>query len=114
MMPGSFTWNANVRIGSLKPYEQALVITVVHELERFTDDRGSTTTPCWNTVVCFKQTLRAQLESSLAPGDLVHFQGFVRTSSYTDDKEAKRRTVDLVITQFDILHKHIEGPVPAE
>ena len=75
LMAGSFTWTANVRVGTLKPYQGALVITVVHELERFNTERGATTTPVWNTVVCFKKSLRKQLEHTLAPGDLVHLQG---------------------------------------
>lgn len=109
-MPGSFTWAANVRLGSLKPYQAALVITVVHDFERYDRETGATTTPVWNTIVCFKPALRRRLETSLAPGDLVHFQGYVRTTSFTDDSDAKRRAVDLVITQFDVLHKHIDGP----
>lgn len=109
-MAGSFTWSANVRVGSLKPYPNALVITVVHDLERFDGARGATTTPVWNTIVCFKAPLRERLETGLAPGDLVNFHGYVRTTSFTDDSDARRRAVDLVITRFDLLHKHIDGP----
>jgi single-stranded DNA-binding protein len=109
-MAGSFTWTANVRVGTVKPYERALVLTVVHELDRFTAGHGATSTPIWNTVVCFKPALRKQLASCLAPGDLVHLQGYVRTSAFTDDSDDKRRAVDLVVTQFDVLLKHIDGP----
>jgi single-stranded DNA-binding protein len=112
-MTGSFTWNAIVRVGTLKPNDQALVITVVHEVERYQVGQGASSTPAWNTVVCFKHTLRSQLEAALAPGDLVHLQGYVRTGSFTDDKDDKRRTVDLVVTQFDLLNKHIDGPETA-
>jgi len=108
-MAGSFTWTANVRVGVLKPYPKALVITVVHELERFDSDSGSSSTPVWNSIVCFRKVLRDRLEAGLSPGDLVHFQGYVRTSTFTDDAEAKRRTVDLVVTQFDVLRKRIDA-----
>lgn len=107
-MAGSFAWTANVRVGTLKPYPTALVITVVHEYDRFDSDAGPIRTPVWNTVVCFKQDLRKRLDRDLGPGDLVHFQGYVRTSTFTDDTEAKRRAVDLVVTQYDILQKHID------
>lgn len=112
-MAGSFTWTANVRVGTLKPYPNALVITVVHELERFDSAAGATSKPVWNSVVCFRKDLRDRLQASLSPGDLVHFQGYVRTSTFTDDAEAKRRTVDLVITQYDVLRKHIDA-LPAQ
>ena len=108
-MAGSFTWTANVRVGSLNPYPNALVITVVHEYDRFDSDAGPTNTPVWNTVVCFRQDLRKRLERDLTPGDLVHLQGYVRTSTFTDDTETKRRTVDLVVTQYDVLQKHIDA-----
>lgn len=109
-MAGSFTWVANVRVGTIKPYPNALVMTVVHEMDYFTADQGSKSTPYWNTIICFKTPLRDRLQSTLAPGDLVAFQGYVRTTSFTDDGNAKRRTVDLVVTAFDVLHKHIDGP----
>ena len=109
-MSGSFTWDAIVRIGTIKPYEKALVITVVHEHATFSRESGSRSRAFWNTVICFNETLRRQLVHDLSPGDLVHFQGFVRTTTFTDEVDAKRRAVDLVITRFDLLHKHIEGP----
>jgi DNA replicative helicase MCM subunit Mcm2 (Cdc46/Mcm family) len=55
-------------------------------------------------------SLRTDIVEHLTPGDLVHFQGYVRTSTFTDDADAKRRAVDLVIQRFDLLHKHIDGP----
>lgn len=109
-MSGSFTWSAIVQVGTLKSYPNALVITVVHELERFDTEKGASVTPLWNTIVCFRKDLRDRLESDLSPGDLVHFEGYVRTTSFTDDMEAKRRAVDLVITRYDCLQKHIESP----
>ncbi|GFE67031.1 single-stranded DNA-binding protein [Litoreibacter roseus] len=109
-MAGSFTWVANVRVGTIKPYPNALVMTVVHERDHFTAGEGSTSTSHWNTIVCYRAPLRDRLQSALAPGDLVSFQGYVRTTSFTDDSNAKRRTVDLVVTAFDLLHKHIDGP----
>lgn len=107
-MAGSFSWSANVRIGTLKPYAKALVMTVAHDLDRFNSESGSTVTTYWNTIVCYRKSLRAELEHSLAPGDLVHFQGYVRTTTFTDDVDAKRRAVDLVVTSYDVLHKHID------
>ncbi len=109
-MSGSFTWAANVRIGTIKPYSAALVITVVHEWERYGAGQGAESIPVWNTIVCFKTALRDRLQASLAPGDLVSFQGYVRTTSFTDDSDAKRRAVDLVVTAFDLLQKHVDGP----
>jgi len=102
-----------VQVGSLKPYPNALVITVVHEHERFTPENGATVTPVWNTIVCFRKDLRERIEADLSPGDLVHFEGYVRTSSYTDNTEAKRRTVDLVISRYDCLRRHIDAPPQA-
>ncbi|WP_029062859.1 single-stranded DNA-binding protein [Labrenzia sp. DG1229] len=107
-MAGSFTWSANVRVGTLKPYAKALVITVVHDIERFDSEKGASTSAIWNTIVCFRKTLREEIEGTLAPGDLVHFQGNVRTTTFTDDADATRRAVDLVATGYDILHKHID------
>lgn len=112
-MSGSFTWSAIVQVGTLKPYPNALVITVVHELERFDTEKGASVTPVWNTVVCFRKELRDQMASDLSPGDLVHFEGYVRTSSFTDETEAKRRAVDLVITRYDCLRRHIDTPKDA-
>jgi len=109
-MSGSFTWDAIVRIGTIKPYEKALVLTVYHELDGYAPDARSPARPIWNTIVCFKDRLRTELTEHLAPGDLVHFHGYVRTTSFTDDADAKRRAVDLVIQRFDLLHKHIDGP----
>lgn len=109
-MSGSFNWDAIVRIGTIKPYEKALVLTVYHELDSYAADTRSQARPIWNTIVCFKDRLRAELTEHLAPGDLVHFHGYVRTTSFTDDADAKRRAVDLVIQRFDLLHKHIDGP----
>lgn len=109
-MSGSFTWDAIVRIGTIKPYDQALVLTVYHELEGRTHETRAPSKPAWNTIVCFKARLREELVSHLSPGDLVHFQGYVRTTTFTDDADAKRRAVDLVIGRFDLLHKHIDGP----
>lgn len=110
-MSGSFTWDAIVRIGTIKPYEKALVLTVFHELDRAWADTRASSKPAWNTIVCFKTPLRGQIVDHLAAGDLVHFHGFVRTTSFTDDADAKRRAVDLVIQRFDLLHKHIDGPM---
>lgn len=112
-MSGSFTWSAIVQVGTLKPYSKALVITVVHELERFDTEKGASVTPVWNTIICFRKDLRHRLESDLTPGDLVHFEGYVRTGSFTDETEAKRRSVDLVITRYDCLQKHIDSPKTA-
>lgn len=109
-MSGSFTWDAIVRIGTIKSYEKALVLTVYHELDGYGTDTRSPARPVWNTIICFKDRLRAELTDQLAPGDLVHFKGYVRTTTFTDDADAKRRAVDLVITRFDLLHKHIDGP----
>ncbi|MGH1416266.1 MAG: hypothetical protein ACRBB0_22450 [Pelagimonas sp.] len=109
-MSGSFTWDAIVRIGTIKPYDKALVLTVYHELDGYGTDARSPARPVWNTIICFKDRLRAELSDQLAPGDLVHFEGYVRTTTFTDDADAKRRAVDLVITRFDLLHKHIDGP----
>ncbi|WP_299210620.1 single-stranded DNA-binding protein [uncultured Tateyamaria sp.] len=109
-MSGSFTWDAIVRIGTIKPYEKALVLTVYHELDGYRADTRSPARPAWNTIICFKDRLRAELIDQLTPGDLVHFEGYVRTTTFTDDADAKRRAVDLVITRFDLLHKHIDGP----
>lgn len=108
-MSGSFTWDAIVRIGTIKAYERALVLTVFHELEPFGEAR-SQPQPVWNTIVCFKDGLRAQISEHLGAGDLVHFHGYVRTGTFTDDADAKRRAVDLVIQRFDLLHEHIDGP----
>lgn len=108
-MAGSFTWSAMVRVGSLKPYPNALVITVVHEFVRLDADAGSTSTPVWNSVVCFRQDMRKRLAHNLSPGDLVHLQGHVKTSTFKDETEAKRRAVDLVVTQYDVLQKHIDA-----
>lgn len=110
-MSGSFTWDAIVRIGSIKPYEKALVLTVFHELTAWGDGPRAPAHPVWNTIVCFKDALRAQLTRDLGEGDLVHFHGYVRTTTFTDDADAKRRAVDLVIQRYDLLHKHIDGPV---
>lgn len=109
-MSGSSSWNAIVTVGTIKPYEKALVLTVYHELEAFSGDRRTPPRPVWNTIVCFKDALRDHIIDHLTPGDLVHFQGYVRTTSFTDDADAKRRAVDLVIHRFDLLHKHIDGP----
>lgn len=109
-MSGSFTWDAIARVGTIIPYEKALVLTVYHELEGFAPHRRSQAKPIWNTIVCFKHKLRTELTEHLAPGDLVHFHGYVRTTTFTDDADAKRRAVDLVIQRFDLLHKHIDGP----
>lgn len=109
-MSGSFSWDAIVHVGTIKPYEKALVLTVYHELEPLSAEKRAVPKPAWNTIVCFKQTLRAQLIDNLSPGDLVHFHGFVRTTTFKDDADSKRRTVDLVIQRFDLLHKHIDGP----
>lgn len=106
-MSGSFTWDAIVRVGTLKPYERALVITVYHELDANAVEAAR---PVWNTIVCFKDTLRSRITEHLVPGDLVHFQGYVRTTTFTDEADAKRRAVDLVVQRFDILHKHVDGP----
>ncbi|MDF1670215.1 MAG: single-stranded DNA-binding protein [Roseovarius sp.] len=110
-MSGSFTWDAIVYVGTIKPYEKALVLTVYHELDPLSAERRTAPKPAWNTIVCFKDSLRGQIVDHLAPGDLVHFHGFVRTTSFTDDADAKRRAVDLVIQRFDLLHKHIDGPM---
>jgi len=110
-MSGSFSWDAIVRIGTLKPYEKALVITVYHELDSTRGGARAESKPDWNTIVCFNTRLRAHMQDDLAPGDLVHFQGYVRTTTFTDDADAKRRAVDLVVLRYDLLHKHIEGPV---
>ena len=109
-MSGSFTWNAIVRIGALKPYEKALVITVYHECDQWHDGPRAPAHAHWNTIVCFNAALRDRLQTALTAGDLVHFQGYVRTTTFTDEAEATRRAVDLVITRFDLLQKHIEGP----
>tara|TARA_R110002020_G_scaffold333755_1_gene549180 strand:- start:536 stop:886 length:351 start_codon:yes stop_codon:yes gene_type:complete len=109
-MSGSFTWDAIVRIGTIKPYEKALVLTVFHTLASQKSLPRSPERPAWNTIVCFKDSLRTDIVEHLTPGDLVHFQGYVRTSTFTDDADAKRRAVDLVIQRFDLLHKHIDGP----
>lgn len=109
-MSGSFTWDAVVYIGSIKAYEKALVLTVYHTLEGQTAASRTPERPAWNTIVCFKQPLRDQIVDHLSPGDLCHFHGYVRTGTFTDDADAKRRAVDLVILRFDLLHKHIEGP----
>ena len=108
-MSGSFTWDAIVRIGTIKPYERAIVLTVYHELDHVGEARAHPR-PVWNTIVCFKDGLRAQITDHLSTGDLVHFQGYVRTGTFVDDADDKRRSVDLVILRFDLLHKHIDGP----
>lgn len=110
VLSGSFTWDAIVQVGTIKPYEKALVLTVYHELESNFGDTRAASKPAWNTIVCFKDKLRSEIIDHLAPGDLVHFHGYVRTTSFTDDADAKRRAVDLVIQRFDLLHKHIDGP----
>ena len=109
-MSGSFTWSAIVRIGSINAYKKATTITVVHEYAT-RDDRGSwKTVPVWNTVVCFKPPLRKLLESKLAEGDLVHLTGTVRTKTLEDQHEETWRMVDLVVSSFDLLQKHLRGP----
>ena len=77
-MSGSFTWNAIVRIGALKPYEKALVITVYHERDQWHDGPRAPAHAHWNTIVCFNAALRDRLQTALTAGDLVHFQGYVR------------------------------------
>jgi len=109
-MPGSFTWDAIVRIGTIKPYPRALVITVYHDAEHLNGTERRSPRPEWNTIVCFKPGLKDRILRHLAPGDLVHFEGFVRTGTFTDDADTTRRTVDLVIKTFDLLNKHIDGP----
>lgn len=109
-MSGSFTWDAVVRIGTIKPYEKALVLTVYHTLGTRPAGTRGLERPAWNTIVCFKQPLRDQIVDHLSPGDLCHFHGYVRTGTFTDDADAKRRAVDLIILRFDLLHTHIEGP----
>jgi hypothetical protein len=109
-MSGSFTWDAIVQVGTIKPYEKALVLTVYHELESHFGDYRAASKPAWNTIVCFRERMRSEIIDHLAPGDLVHFHGYVRTGTFTDDVDDKRRTVDLVIQRFDLLHKHIDGP----
>ncbi|WP_113913480.1 single-stranded DNA-binding protein [Roseovarius dicentrarchi] len=109
-MSGSFTWDAVVRIGSIKPYEKALVLTVYHTLDAHPVSPRSPERSAWNTIVCFKAPLRDQIVEHLSPGDLCHFHGYVRTGTFTDNADAKRRAVDLVIQRFDLLHKHIDGP----
>ena len=109
-MSGSFTWNAIVRIGRINAYEKATVINVMHEYAT-KDDRGSyKKVPAWNSVVCFKPQLRELLETKLREGDLVHLTGTVRTNTFQDEHDERRRTVDLVVSTFDILQKHIGGP----
>ncbi len=93
-----------MRIGTIKSYEKALVITVYHELDGYRTDTRSAARTDWNSIICFKDRLRAEVTDQLAPGDLVHFEGYVRTTTFTDDADAKRRAVDLVITRFDLLH----------
>jgi len=110
-MSGSFTWDAIVYIGSVKAYEKALVLTVYHTLEGQTAASRTPERPAWNTIVCFRQPLRDQIVDHLSQGDLCHFHGYVRTGTFTDDADAKRRAVDLVVLSFDLLHKHIEGPM---
>lgn len=110
IMSGSFTWDAIVQVGTIKPYEKALVLTVYHELESHSGDNRAASKPAWNTIVCFRERMRSEIIDHLAPGDLVHFHGYVRTGTFTDDVDDKRRTVDLVIQRFDLLHKHIDGP----
>lgn len=109
-MSGSFTWDAIVRVGTIKPYEKALVLTVYHTLDAHPVSPRSPDHPAWNTIVCFKAPLREQIVDHLSPGDLCHFHGFVRTGTFTDDADMRRRAVDLVIQRFDLLHKHIDGP----
>tara|TARA_R110000787_G_scaffold189948_4_gene301505 strand:+ start:97 stop:435 length:339 start_codon:yes stop_codon:yes gene_type:complete len=109
-MSGSFTWDAIVRIGTIKPYEKALVLTVLHTFEGQPSKPRGPERPAWNTIVCFKAPPRDQIVEHLLPGDLCHFHGFVRTGTFTDDADAKRRAMDLVIQRFDLLHKHIDGP----
>lgn len=109
-MSGSFTWNAIVRIGSIKAYEKATVMSVVHEYAT-KDDRGSyKQVPVWNNVICFKEPLRKLLVSKLAEGDLIHLTGTVRTKTLEDEHKETWRTVDLVVSSFDLLQKHIRGP----
>lgn len=109
-MSGSFTWSAIVRVGSVKSFDKATVITVVHEYSK-KDDRGShKTIPVWNSVVCFNDQLCDLLESKLGAGDLVHMTGWVRTNTFQGEHDEKRRTVDLVVSGFDLLDKHIGSP----
>lgn len=109
-MSGSFTWNAIVRVGSISRYEKATVITVLHEYKK-KDAAGSLKThPCWNSVISFNDRMRTLLEDKLSEGDLVHFTGTVRTNTFQTETDEKRRTVDLVISSFDLLQRHIEGP----
>jgi len=110
VMSGSFTWDVIVQVGTIKSYEKALMLTVYHELESHFGDSRTGAKPAWNTIVCFKERMRSDIIDHLAPGDLVHFHGYVRTGTFTDDVDDKRRTVDLVIQRFDLLHKHIDGP----
>jgi single-stranded DNA-binding protein len=112
-MSGSFTWDAIVRIGTIKPYEKALVLTVFHTLDSRKSLPRSPERPAWNTIVCFKDNLRTDIVEHLSPGDLVHFQGYVRTSTFTDDADAKRPAVRSLAQTHQRSHRLLNGPLIA-
>lgn len=93
------------RVGKIKPFENAMRVSVAANYRRQDDQGNWSDDPHWNEVVIFRKNTRNYVDEHVQSGDLVFVRGRLRQESFTDSNGEQRYTTNLIANDFGLLAK---------